>query len=593
MKLNMIKIVNFKSVGETDNILTIEKINTIIGKNESGKTNIIEAISGIDLTGISNLKFFENKNKINRKKPYFELELEPYKTELKEFNKLEKMYICIKSNYDIEYSGGFDNYINNDKKFNEAKARIKEILAESKLNFSDMNATNKFSDLIKSIDNAGTNIFIHYDYIDNLITRIRNSVYNYRNELVENILYCIDFLTSFYKFFPTFFVVTNDTLKSSYTMEQINKSEDIEMLENLLLVADIPIDLIKELWTEPDVAGRTQIEKEINRLLNKNVSLPFNEFYSQEKIDFSLRVEENEIKFLLSTTDTNLSYSERSDGLKWYFNLFIKMRATDLDYRNVIYIMDEPGVKLHVNAQKELIELFYELSTNDNQIIYTTHSPFMINDNFNTLRPIIKDEEGYTKIYNKYNSIPDSPSKLETLTPIFYTMGFDYRFNIGPSITKVNIVTEGISDANYLNAYFYQKKLKKSDKPNVIPSIGVSNIDKIVSILIGWGCKYFILLDNDKQGRDEYKELLEKLCVPVENICFTDGTNFLNNKIDHTIENVFSDKDYNNYINKEDYSNFKSDYSKKFMNSVLNDEVKMDNQTISNFDKIYEIIKNN
>ena len=46
---------------------------------------------------------------------------------------------------------------------------------------------------------------------------------------------------------------------------------------------------------------------------------------------------------------------------KWYLNLFIDILANDLKDSNVIFLLDEPGVYLHVNAQRELLRLFYDL----------------------------------------------------------------------------------------------------------------------------------------------------------------------------------------------------------------------------------------
>ena len=73
---------------------------------------------------------------------------------------------------------------------------------------------------------------------------------------------------------------------------------------------------------------------------------------------------------------------------------------------------------------------------------------------------------------------------------------------------------------------------------------GVNNINRIVSILIGWGCDFCILLDNDQQGRSEYLVLKDKLCIPLEKICFTDGTNIYNTRVNHEIENIFSKNDF-------------------------------------------------
>ena len=41
MKLKSIKIEDYKSFGEENNILVLDSLNTIIGKNESGKSNLI------------------------------------------------------------------------------------------------------------------------------------------------------------------------------------------------------------------------------------------------------------------------------------------------------------------------------------------------------------------------------------------------------------------------------------------------------------------------------------------------------------------------------------------------------------------------
>ena len=53
MKVKSIKIENFKSIAEENNRIDLESINTIVGKNESGKSNLIEAIGKLNLTGIN------------------------------------------------------------------------------------------------------------------------------------------------------------------------------------------------------------------------------------------------------------------------------------------------------------------------------------------------------------------------------------------------------------------------------------------------------------------------------------------------------------------------------------------------------------
>ena len=208
------------------------------------------------------------------------------------------------------------------------------------------------------------------------------------------------------------------------------------------------------------------------------------------------------------------------------------------------------------------------------------------NDLYRT-RTIIKDDSGNSNIGNRYYSLPHKmSSKKETITPILTAIGM----NMGYSFTamdskKVNIITEGISDYNYLKAFLMQNRYKK--EYNIIPSSGVDNIHNIISILIGWGYKYKILIDQDKEGRKEYKVLTNKLLVDLNDIKFVDGTNKENNNLNFSIEGLFSEEDKNNIgINNEDYSGEKAYYSLELLKRVENNEYKYSDETLDHFDKI-------
>lgn len=593
MKVNMVKINNYKSIGKENNVLTMDDVNIIVGKNESGKSNVVEALSGIDLTGFTEKGYFERKNKMDLMSPIsIEMELEPYKSELKKDKNLLKMKIIINSYFDIQYEGGFSESINKNKEFNKARDIILEIVSKHAINWQDENNKNSFKDLIESIKNAENKIFINFTYIDILINKLKISSYDtFKNELIENIKKIRDILISYHDYFPNFFFINDYTLKSEYLKKEIleENTQEVNMLKKLLKNANIDFKEFVSYWDIADVAIKKQMERKFNNNLTVNLVDKFNKFYTQEQVRVEFDFHESSVSLLFDTTGTYMSYDERSQGLKWYFNTFVKMQAENLSDDNVVYIMDEPGTKLHVNAQKELIKLFKSLTTKENQIIYTTHSPYMLDQtNLNYVRLVSKNEDGYTYIYNKFHSLPNSSkTKMDTMTPIYDAMGFDYKYNFGPSNDKKNIIVEGPSDYNYVQAYLFQKKLNARNVPYIIPSMGVDNINRIVSILIGWGCDYAIILDNDTQGRNEYKKLTKKLNVSNDIISFTDGTNSLNDKTNHMIENVFSMDDYNTFINQPDYDNFKIYYSKQTLDKVKKKEIVFSNETMNNFDKIF------
>ena len=592
MKIDKIKINNYKSLGEEDNTLTVDDLNIIVGKNESGKSNIVEAIAGIDLTGMNDKIYFDKKNKMNLDSPIsIEIELEPYSSELKLDKKLTTMTINIYSNYDISYEGGFSESISKNKEFNKARNSIREITSETPVVWADDQAKKRFEKLILSFECAETNIFIDYNYISDLFSRIENSQYTFKDDLLSNLKKCRKILLSYYRYLPTIFYVDNQELESEYTKNEIenNSTDEVKMFYKLLDVSKIDIDYFLKYWdSSSDNAIKAQISRNINKKIKENLVDNFNKFYKQESINIELSFYETNIALIVDTSGTYMNYDERSQGLKWYLNTYIKLQAKNIKRNNVVYIMDEPGIKLHVNAQKELISFYKELIKNENQIIYTSHSPYMIDqNNLNTIRLISKDEIGFTHIYNKFNSFPKSDkSKMDTMTPVYDAMGFDYKYNFGPSNNKLNIIVEGPSDYNYIHAYMLQKNISKKSKPYIIPSMGVNNINRIVSILIGWGCDYAIILDNDEQGRNEYKKLTKKLGVEKEKIVFTDGTNEINDIVSHTIENIFDKNDYDKHIKKDNYDEFKIYYSKCLLNKVEKKEILLSEKTMENFDKV-------
>ena len=269
MKVNMVKINNYKSIGKEKNILTIDDINIVVGKNESGKSNVVEALSGIDLTGIVEKGYFERKNKMDITSPIsIELELEPYKSELKQDKKLSKMKVNIESYYDIKYEGGFSESIANNKEFNTARNIVLDIINEYTINWKEEKDRKNFNNFVESIKNAENKVFINFKYIDELITKLENSSYDFKEELIENLKKCKKLLNSYHSYFPTFFFIDDDTLKSEYTQDEIENENtpEVQMLEKMLKASNIDFQDFINYWDNTDNAIKRQIEKRFNNI---------------------------------------------------------------------------------------------------------------------------------------------------------------------------------------------------------------------------------------------------------------------------------------------------------------------------------------
>ena len=506
MKVKSIKIENFKSIAEENNRIDLESINTIVGKNESGKSNLIEAIGKLNLTGINDTNYFKNNNKNTTGKPLISLVLIPYKSEEKIYTSNKETTITIKEQFDIEVEGGITEIIANDKIFQKNREQVNALKKEVYL--GDETKRKQFMQLIEMINNAESKIFINYTHFTNLISILENN--SKHEELTKYLKECINYLTNIYLLFPKFIRLDDIELKTKYTRKYLeDRTQSKQMLLYLLEVIGINLEELKGYWKLTKDDDKYNFVDDMNSKIAEIIQ-GFNKFYKQENIEFRVNFDMDALNFVIKTNKKFLNLSERSNGLRWYLNMYIQLLAKTKrnDVENYVVLLDEPGVYLHVNAQKKILELFEDFILNNNQIIYTTQLPTMIYQNdLYRIRTIIKDEVGNSNIGNKYYSLPHKMgSKNETITPILTAIGMNMGYSFtGMDIEKINLITEGISDYNYIRAFLIQKEYKK--EYNIIPSSSVSNIHNLVSILIGWGYNYKIILDQDKAGREQYKVL--------------------------------------------------------------------------------------
>lgn len=587
MKVTSVRIQNFKSFAEENNRIDLDTINTIIGKNESGKSNLIEAIGKLKLTGMNDTSYFKNCNKNNNmSKPVISLVLVPYPSEKNIYKSKKETIITINDQYDIEIEGGLTEIISNNKDFQNNREKMNTL--NKNIYFNDENTRKNFNSIIQMINNAESKVFINYTYINNIISTLEKN--NNYEEFVHYFKLCREYLISIHSIFPQFILLDDIELKTKYTKKYLeDATQPKKMLTYLLETLEMNLDNIKSYWKLNKEDDKYNFEQEMNDKI-ETIMQEFNKFYKQEKVIFKVKFDTDSLNFLVKTNNKFLDLSERSNGLKWYLNMYFQLLAKTKKYdiENFVVLLDEPGVYLHVNAQKEILNLFEDFTLKDNQIIYTTQLPTMIYQNdLYRARTILKDDDGNSNIGNRYYSLPHKMgSKKETITPILTAIGM----NMGYSFTamdseKINIVTEGISDYNYLKAFLLQKQYNKDY--NIIPSSSVTNIHNIVSILIGWGYHYKILMDQDVEGRKQYKVLTNKLLVDINDIKFVDGTNKENKSINLSIEDLFSEEDKMQIgRNNEDYEDEKAYYSLEVLKKVENNEYKYSDETIENFDKI-------
>lgn len=71
------------------------------------------------------------------------------------------------------------------------------------------------------------------------------------------------------------------------------------------------------------------------------------------------------------------NFGERSGGFVWFFS-FVAAFSELRDAEGLVLLLDEPGLGLHAAGQADLLRYLEEQLAGDHQVVYTTHSPFMV-----------------------------------------------------------------------------------------------------------------------------------------------------------------------------------------------------------------------
>jgi predicted ATP-dependent endonuclease of OLD family len=198
-----------------------------------------------------------------------------------------------------------------------------------------------------------------------------------------------------------------------------------------------------------------------------------------------------------------LPLSERSSGFVWFFSFLAQFKQLKKTPGNdkAIILLDEPGLTLHGKAQGDLLRYIIERLLPDHQVIFTTHSPFMVPiDRLADVR-IVEDviiekpgrrpEVRGTKVRSDVLEVSD-----DTLFPLQGALGYEVTQSlfIGPNTWLV----EGPSDILYLRV-LSQALAKRGREGNhrwtMCPSGGIDKIAPFVRLFGGNRINVAVLSD--------------------------------------------------------------------------------------------------
>lgn len=492
MELQCIKIKNFRSI--KDMTIEIKEINgkkciILVGKNEAGKSNVLKAIAAVfgkyqvstkdqrKGVGVENI---DDNNYYVR--AVFLLDKDDIK---KIINSFEEKYqnieiIKFKENLTIE---DFINYFFDEilwginikseskpyktywKKDNKKYLFDKKIFIKQNAFIFEENGTEQE---VLSIDKLKTIIF--NNCIESLLSNYKCIYWEYKNEYL---------------------------LPSNVDIEEFKANPDISIpLKNIFDLSEK-----KDISAEIDKAFKK--DDSLDNLLekvSKKATKEFRKIWNDLKdTEFELRKDGNNINIFVKNK-IKYSCEDRSDGFKRFLAILIMLstqsRINNLNDKDIILI-DEPDTCLYPTSARFLRDELLNISENS-IVIYSTHSPFMI-DTQDTDRHLViekeKDDISIIKEFEKKSPYAEDELLREAIgTSIFET------------IKQQNLLFEGYTDYKLFEKFSTKKDFQDYGK---IYLTGIKDAKHLAQMVMLTNKQFVIISDSDKTSQGKKKDFIE------------------------------------------------------------------------------------
>ena len=363
------------------------------------------------------------------------------------------------------------------------------------------------------------------------------------------------------------------------SIEYIEEFDKAETVRNLFYLAELDMKELDSVKESPSKCIKL-LNAASNRLTSK-----LNPAWKGDPIHVDLRYNPGNIMSVVisdvhkdgTITNTGL-LNRRAEGFKWTFSFIVNFAAETqrAELKEAILLLDEPARNLHPTQQMGISDLLKNLA-GSNQVLYATHSPFMIFDYTpgNLLVVELDKRKHLSRIFYDYWNADD-----KTLTPILYGLSRGQVESIVDREIGTNsrpiIIVETRSDAMYLNAFdkFLQDPNISMNPLNVISAHSKNSVMPLAIFYRNHGYKTFVLLDNSEESKQISAQLVSNEFSSIQTIFFE-----REGKKIESIEDYIVIEDYLHAVNQtyeiklrnEGYSNLNpQDIISKESNGMLN-----------------------
>lgn len=292
-----------------------------------------------------------------------------------------------------------------------------------------------------------------------------------------------------------------------------------------------------------EIADKKRTRTTLLHAAASDLTKRFREWWRQGDYTFELQADGDHFRIWVSDArrPEKVELEDRSSGLQWFLSFYLVFLVESQDeHKDAILLLDEPGLSLHPLAQRDLSDFFESLSET-NQILYTTHSPFLVDaDMLERARKVYVSDDGTTKASADLRRGFEDPRKSGATYAIYSALNMSVAESVLYGCQAV--IVEGPSDQHYLSAIktllVAAGRIKPKRELVFTPAHGAGNAKVIASILSGKDQGMPVaLFDGDAAGRKVAQDLKNGLYQEAKDRVLS--TNDFSSVPDSEVEDMF------------------------------------------------------
>jgi len=274
--------------------------------------------------------------------------------------------------------------------------------------------------------------------------------------------------------------------------------------------------------TQETVERRKSERARILESASYHLSGDWIDWWDQRTHNLKISADGDELELRVSdnVNPWEIAFGERSRGFQWFFSFYLTFLVESAKaHRGAIILLDEPGLHLHPTAQEKLLAFFQRISTK-NQLIYSTHSMFMVDaDHVENVRTVYLRPSDPTnpksRAYTHVAEGTEPEGDRDTLLPM--QAAGAYRLAQTVFLGKRTLIVEGISDYWLFKALSHYLQDHGGGALHadtlVLWAGGTSHVLPLASVMAAreqmGPNRMAVLLDSDRAGLEKAKKLIE------------------------------------------------------------------------------------